>query len=118
MKTKLPATSLIEALVASVIFMTIFMIAMVSLVSLTTAGIGFPGPVIIESEACICTEKFIRGNDTEHIFNYRWGEVRCTRKPFSNIPDIIQIDVTISIKGRKDMTYSLLEFYGNKPDTY
>lgn len=118
MKMKLPATSLVEALVASVIFMTIFMIAMDSLVNLTTAGIGYPGPVIIESEAGYCTEKFLRGNDTERIFNYRWGKVRCTRKPFPAISDIIQIDVTISIKGRKDMTYSHLEFYGNKSDTY
>ena len=106
---ELRATTLAETLVASVIFLTCFIIATDSLVNITVNEAAAQETVAMELETERCMEKFSRDTDTRYMFRYRWGTVTCERHSYSGFHGLYRTDVTIQLKNRRKITYIYLE---------
>ncbi len=102
MKMSLKGTSLVEALVASVIFLTVFLIAMDSLTNIARLNLSGASPVAIEEAAGECLEKFAEGTADKAAYSYPWGDVEIVAEPYRQADDLL--DVTVRAKSKNGYT--------------
>lgn len=102
MKITLKGASLVEALVASVIFLTVFLIAMNSLVAISKIRISGPSPVEIEDAIEECMSMFRGESDDSCSYDFQWGVVEVEAKPYKTLDEVL--DVTVSAKAKNGRT--------------
>lgn len=98
MKQRLKGASLVEALVASVIFLTVFFIAMDSLMNISRVSLPVVSPVDIEMSVNECVKKFAEGMDSKASFSYTWGNIEIDSIPYKAADCVL--DVTVSAKDK------------------
>lgn len=109
MKHRLKATSLIEALVAAIIFMTVFMIAMDALTNLSHIGMNnIVSPVEVEDALWECIRRFEKNESEIQIYEYRWGSVEVMVVPFAMNEKIEKIRVTACLNNGRTICYRKL----------
>lgn len=102
MKITLKGASLVEALVASVIFLTVFLIAMNSLIGISRIRISSPSPVEIEDAVEECISRFRGESDDSRSYDYWWGVVEVEAKSYKTSDEVL--DVTVSAKAKNGRT--------------
>ena len=83
---KLPATSLLETIVSSVIFMIIFIIAMHSMTTLLVYENRQPNYLIVEKDLKKCRRMIEKNGIDEDIetqyYSFPWGRVKVSVSPY------------------------------------
>ncbi|MGM9763932.1 MAG: hypothetical protein ACI3ZQ_07930 [Candidatus Cryptobacteroides sp.] len=102
MKNSLKAASLVEALVAAVIFMTVFIIAMDSMTNIARINFSAVSPVEVENAVKDCMEKFEAGTDDRTSYEYSWGKVEIKAET-CRMTDALS-DVTLVAKAKNGNT--------------
>lgn len=105
MKTTLQGASLVEALVASVIFLTIFLIAMSSLVNIARIKVSGPSPVEIEDAVEECIAKFKDESDDSRSYDFDWGVVEVNAKPYETSDGVLDVTVSAKVKYGRTVIY-------------
>lgn len=109
-KCKLQATSLLETIVSSVIFMIIFIIAVHSMTHLLVYENGQPDYLIIESDLkkcrCVMEKDGIDENVKEQYHSFPWGKVKVSVSTYKG--NILLIHMTSEIEGRQFAGYHFL----------
>lgn len=94
MRRSLKGTSLVEALVASVIFLTVFLIAMDSLTGIARVNLSVTSYVAMEVATGECLKQFAAGNTDKATFGYHWGCVEVTAEPYGQMAGLSEVTVT------------------------
>ena len=113
MKTGLCAFSLAETLVASVIFLTVFMIATDVLGNLAVHDPAFPGPVVVEREIERCRADALETDEmfAERICDYPWGRIIVSLTPHETVPELRRMTATARLKSGNVVMYRYIEAY-------
>ncbi len=113
MKTKLPAFSLVETLVASVIFLAVFMIATDVLGNLAAHDLDYPGPVAVEREIERCRADALDADElfVERTYDYPWGCIIVSLSPYREVPELRRMTVNVKTRGGDVVTYKYIEIY-------
>jgi len=108
---RFPASSLLEAVVASVVLLAVFAASLETVVRLTTAS--SEGMACVDADyraACVASE-IRRGafaEDTTEL-SYGWGTLTVRIEPYAPCPALWQATLTVKIaNGRKKMEYRYL----------
>ena len=108
---RFPASSLLEAVVASVVLLAVFAASLETVVRLTTAP--SEGMACVDADyraACVASE-IRRGafaEDTTEL-SYGWGTLTVRIEPYAPCPALWQATLTVKIaNGRKKMEYRYL----------
>lgn len=102
MKKLLKGTSLVEALVASVIFITVFLIAMNSVVSISRVNHSGASPAEMEETIRDCMERFEKGKEDRASYDYSWGRIEINAESYGKMEDLS--DVTLTAKAKNGCT--------------
>ena len=105
MKTTLQGASLVEALVASVIFLTVFLIAMSSLINIARIKVSGPSPVEIENAVEECIAKFKDEPDDSRSYDFDWGVVEVNAKPYETSDGVLDVTVSAKVKYGRTVIY-------------
>ena len=105
MKTTLQGASLVEALVASVIFLTVFLIAMSSLINIARIKVSGPSPVEIEDAVEECIEKFKNESDDSRSYDFDLGVVEVNAKPYETSDGVLDVTVSAKVKYGRTVIY-------------
>ncbi|GEM_PF-4345660 len=113
MKTKLRAFSLAETLVASVIFLTVFMIATDVLGNIAAHDLDYPGPVAVEREIERCRADALDADElfVERTYDYPWGCIIVSLAPYETVPELRRMTVSAKTKAGNVVTYKYIETY-------
>lgn len=110
LKHTLPATSLLETIVSSVIFMIIFIIAMHSMTNLLVYENRQPDWLIIENDMKKCRRMIekegIDENRREHYYPFSWGRIRVSVEPYKD--NILLIEMASEIESGQSVGYYFL----------
>lgn len=105
MMCSLKGSSLVEALVASVIFLTVFMIAMTSLVNITKLNLSTASVPEMELAVGECMDKFSLEFGTSASYGYEWGHVEITTVPYRSLDDLLEVTASAKAKRGGDIIY-------------
>lgn len=117
LKHTLPGASVLEAIVASILFMVIFCIA---IETLTRVGTMKRDDTLLEMETDLqgCVREFtLQVHETgEYSREYDWGEIAVLVAPYRDLDGIRELcfDALPAHTNRK-MTYRTLVVYGGRP---
>mgnify|MGYP004508157155 CR=1 FL=1 len=116
MKTKLGAYSLVETLVASVIFLAVFIIATDVLGNLAAHDIDYPGPVAVEREIERCRADALDVDEmfVERTYDYPWGCIIVSLAPHETVPELRRMTVSARTRGGNVVTYKYIETYSSR----
>lgn len=109
-KKGLSAFSLIETIVASVIFMIIFIIAMHTLTNIVKYDITDTSYLIMENELQKLRKSIVLDNSfpVEQEYVYEWGDIKIHITPYRN--NVYQVELTaVSKKKNKTINYRFLQ---------
>lgn len=113
---KLQATSLLETIVSSIIFMIVFIIAMHSMTNLLVYENRQPNYLIIENDMKKCRrlieKEGIEENVNERYYPFSWGKVRVSVSPYKD--NIFLIYMSSEIEGGQSIGYRFL--YANEQE--
>lgn len=111
---KLPATSLLETIVSSVIFMIIFIIAMHSMTNLLVYENKQPNYLIIENDLRKCRQMIEKEGVDENIkeqnYSFPWGKVKVSVSPYKG--NILLIHMASEVDSGQSTGYHFL--YANQ----
>lgn len=100
---KLKATSLLEAIVASVVFLIVFGMAMTSAVNLRK--LGTPDWARIERDF----NEFRKQNpENGEQYEYDWGRIEATCSDYHDVPGLLDVQITIRLKDGRKTVYRYL----------
>lgn len=108
MKISLKGASLVEALVASVIFLTVFLIAMDSLANIARLNLSGASPVAMEEAVGKCLEKFAAETANRRTYSYPWGDIEIGAKPYDAAGDVLDVTVMAKVKNGNTVIYRYL----------
>lgn len=108
MKRFLKAASLVEALVASVIFLTVFLIAMDSMMNIARINVSGASPVDMEEAVRECLERFAEGSAKKASYDYMWGNIEIEAEPYKAVDDLLDVTVTAKAKNGCTVIYRYL----------
>ena len=108
MKLSLIGTSLVEALVASVVFLTIFLIAMDSLTNIARIRLSDVSPKAVEMAIGECLVKFSEGTDYKAAYSYPWGDIELRAEPYRDVDNMLDVTVTAKSKNEHTVIYRYL----------
>lgn len=111
---KLQATSLLETIVSSIIFMIVFIIAMHSMTNLLVYENRQPNYLIIENDMKKCRhlieKEGIDENVHEKYYSFPWGKVKVSVSPYKD--SILLIHMVSEIEKGQSIVYHFL--YANE----
>ena len=108
---RLPAASLLEAIVASVVLLIVFAASMETVVRLTATPSEDVACVDADYRAACTASEIRRGAFSEGTTerSYGWGTLRVRIEPYASCPTLWQATLTVKIAGgRKRMEYRYL----------
>lgn len=108
MKKTLKGASLVEALVASVLFLTVFLIAMSSLMTIARITVSGPSPVEMEESVKEGLDRFKKGTGNSGSWNFRWGVVEVEAEPYRTADDVTAVTVTAKADNGRTIVYRYL----------
>ena len=108
MKRSLKGASLVEALVASVIFLTVFLMAMDSLMNIARINHSGVSPVEMEAAVRDCLKKIEDGSTDKRSYCYQWGSVEVDAQPYKAFDDLLDVTVTAKAKNGCAIIYRFL----------
>lgn len=94
----LKGASLVETLVASVIFLTVFLIAMNSLTDIARIRFSGISPVDMEEAVRVCMGRFEEGVADKEVYHYMWGIIEIEAVPYKAVDGLL--DVKVIAKGK------------------
>ncbi|ULB34945.1 MULTISPECIES: hypothetical protein [Proteiniphilum] len=107
---KLIATSLLETIVSSVIFMILFIIAMHSMTNLLVYENRQPNHLVIENDLKKCRQLIekegVYKNTKERYYSFPWGKIKVSIFPYKG--DILLIHISSKIEGGQSTGYYFL----------
>lgn len=107
---KLPASSLLETIVSSVIFMILFVMAMHALTRLLVHENKHPHHLVMESDMKKCKRMIekegVDENAEDKYYAFPWGKVKVSVSPYKG--DILLIHITPEIEGAQQAGYHFL----------
>lgn len=104
----LPASTLVEAIVASVIFLAVFAISLNTVTRLTTGEKDYITMVEVDYAIKSCFREYSGGGHLPGKYNktYDWGEITIEINPYGNYPELQQLMISADIHNRnKYMEY-------------
>lgn len=111
LKLKLPASTIIETVVASVLFLLIFFICIESITRINSMSRG-EEPLEVEMDFNNCIKMFTaeKYGEGEYTMTYRWGDITVSVKPYPEHEDISELNFTAGFNnGRSsDIRYRVL----------
>lgn len=114
MRTDINASSLIEAITASVVFMVVFIISLQTLGRVgTNKDISID---LIDADYRIyATFLAVRKGATSDAYRYDWGQITVIRKKYRDFNDLteLRIEATLAGNKRKIIRYFIIR---NEPD--
>ena len=108
---RFPASSLLEAVVASVVLLAVFAASLETVVRLTTAPSEGMACVDADYRAACAANEILRGAFAEGTteLSYGWGTLTVRIEPYAPCPALWQATLTVKIaNGRKKMEYRYL----------
>lgn len=107
---ELKAFSLVETLVASVIFLTVMMLATSALAEIAGHSPDVPGPIEVELTVRKCCEEVMSSGTSvsELSFDYKWGKVEVSIHPEPDSPELLRMAATAKIRGVYTLRYRCL----------
>lgn len=108
MKRSLKGASLVEALVASVIFLTVFLIAMNSLTDIARVRFSGTSPAVVEEAVGGCLAKFAAETADRAVYSYPWGDIEIVAEPYRASDDLLDVVVTAKVKNQNTVIYRYL----------
>ena len=111
-RVKLSASTLIETITASVIFMIVFVIAMDVLTTIITHDTKDSDYIVVENEISKLRRDIIDNGDDirvgDSVYEFGWGEVRLNISEYRN-NGVFLVDIdAVSLKGRRMAAYRFL----------
>ena len=111
-KVKLSASTLIETITASVIFMIVFVIAMDALTAIMTHDTKDSDYIVVENEISKLRRNLIDNTEEiragDNVYEFGWGEIRLNISEYRN-NGIFLVDIdAVSLKGRRMADYRFL----------
>ncbi len=110
LKRELPATSLLETIVSSVIFMILFIIAMHSMTNLLVYENRQPDRLIIENDMRKCRRMIekegINESKSAQYYPFSWGKIRVSATPYKD--NILLIEMASEIESGQSVGYYFL----------
>ena len=111
-RVKLSASTLIETITASVIFMIVFVIAMDALTTIMTHDTKDSDYIVVENEISKLRRDIIDNGDDirvgDSVYEFGWGEVRLNISEYRN-NGIFLVDIdAVSLRGRRMAVYRFL----------
>lgn len=107
---KLIATSLLETIVSSVIFMILFIIAMHSMTNLLVYENKQPNHLVIENDLKKCrriiAKEGVDENTKEQYYSFPWGKIKVSVSPYKG--NILLIHISSEIEGGQSTGYYFL----------
>lgn len=108
MRRTLKGTSLVEALVSSVIFLTVFLIAMDSLMNITRMSVSGPSPVEIEDAIRECVGNVPGARDASRTYDYAWGQVTVESKSYGHLERVLEVTAVARADNGRTVIYRYL----------
>ncbi len=102
---KLPATSLVESLTASIIFLIAFMTGMTCLVNLSMKKYCLDDFVIIEKEIDLCIKKADKHDENLQTYYYNWGRIVYAKTQDNPVNGISEITITAYLNRQTPIIY-------------
>ena len=106
---RLAAASLLETIVATVVFLIVFGMAMSSSVNLRR--LGSPDWARIETDFNAVRE-MVPENGQE--FEYGWGKIKTDCQGYREVSGLVEVRATITLKDGRKSVYRYLYCYGTK----
>lgn len=107
---ELPATSLLETIVSSVIFMIIFIIAIHSITHLLAYETKQPNWLIIENDMKKCRriieKEGVNESRDARYYSFSWGSIRVSATPYKD--NILQVEMSSEIESGQSISYYFL----------
>ena len=97
-----------EALVASVIFLTVFLIGMHSLTNIARINRSGPSPVEMEQAVRECRNLFENESINQKVYQYDWGTVEFKADPYRMFDDLYDVTVVAKTKSGNTVVYRYL----------
>jgi hypothetical protein len=116
-KMRLKGSSMIEAIVASLIFLTVFILSLSTLTGLTLRE--DEGYVLLEAQRAMtdCFRRYGDGTHAKGIYTdeFEWGEITTTITGYGEYEDIQQVHLRAKLSGsRKTIEYRRLVAIGHE----
>ncbi len=108
MKRYLRAASLVEALVASVIFLIVFFIAMNSIVNISKVNVVYQNILEIETKISDCVRCFQDMRDSTRLYDYDWGTIELCAKPYNTVEELYELSVIVRCAEHNIIVYNYL----------
>ena len=102
-KVRLKATTLLETIVASIVFLIVFGMAMTSAVNLRR--METPDWAHIETD--FNAMRTLAPEDG-HVYEYDWGDIETSCRNYREIPGLVDVQATISLKDGRKFAYRYL----------
>ena len=102
-KVRLKATSLLETIVASIVFLIVFGMAMTSAVNLRR--LGTPDWTRIERDFNAIRQ---RSPENDKLYEYDWGRIETSCRDYHEISGLVDVQATISLKDGRRFAYRYL----------
>ena len=111
-RARLSASTLIETITASVIFMIVFVIAMDVLTTIITHDTKDSDYIVVENEISKLRRDIIDNGDDirvgDSVYEFGWGEIRLNISEYRN-NGVFLVDIdAVSLKGRRMAVYRFL----------
>jgi hypothetical protein len=106
-KVRLKATTLLETIVASIVFLIVFGMAMTSAVNLRR--MDKPDWAHIETD--FNAMRTLAPEDG-HVYEYDWGDIETSCRNYREIPGLVDVQATISLKDGRKFAYRYLYYDG------
>lgn len=102
-KVSLKATSLLETIVASIVFLIVFGMAMTSTVNLRK----MEKPEWARIETDFNAMRKLAPEDG-HVYEYDWGDIETTSRDYHEVQGLFDVQATISLKDGRKFAYRYL----------
>ncbi|GEM_PF-1107211 len=110
LELNLSATSLVETIVSSIIFMIVFIIAMDALTNLLVYDQKNPNYIIVENDLKKCRRTIEKEGFDENInekrYPYEWGEIKVSVSPYKD--NVLLINMTSHVDKGQSIGYYFL----------
>lgn len=114
LKQKIKGSTIVEAVVASVLFLLVFFICLESVTRMNSMR-SSEEPMEVEMDFNNCVRKFLTGNYDlgEYTETYHWGKISIDIRPYPKYDDIRELDFMATFNNnRRAIRYRLLNHLG------
>jgi hypothetical protein len=109
LKKRLPGSTLVETLVASILFLVIFFLA---LDTLSRVGVRVPDDTLpaVETDLQACLHEFSTGDAApgDYLRVYEWGEIAIAVRGYGELTDVRRLELVCRIDRHRSLVFHRL----------